>query len=75
MLGMDEICIFAVNMEEIFEHAQYKAWDSKHLGKGSESELAWYGYEQCDCQQSKEYPPLFTPSGHKDGHEDRDACQ
>ena len=73
VLSVDEICILSVYMEDIFEHAQYEAWDSKDFCKGTEPELAWYCYEQRDSQQSKEYPPLLTPRGHEDGHEDGDA--
>ena len=37
VLGVDEIGILTVDVEEIFEHAQYEARDGKHLGKGTES--------------------------------------
>ena len=46
VLGVDEICIFAVNMEEVFEHAEDKAWNSQNLGKGTETELTGDGYEE-----------------------------
>ena len=75
MLGVDEIGIFAVYLEEVLEHAKHEARDGQHLSKGSESELAWYSYEQCDSQHSKEYPPFFAPCRHEDGHEDRNAYQ
>ena len=39
VLGVDEICIFAVDMEEVLEHTEDKARNGKYLGKGMESEL------------------------------------
>ena len=46
MLGVDEICIFAVDMEKVLEHAEDKAGNSKNLGKGTETELTGDGYEE-----------------------------
>ena len=46
MLGVDEICIFAVDMEKVFEHAEDKAGNSKNLGKRTKTELMGNGYEE-----------------------------
>ena len=61
MLGMNEVRILSVDVEEVFEHLEDKTRYCKDFCKGTEPELAWYGYDQRDCQQSKEYPPLLTP--------------
>ena len=46
VLGVDEICIFAVDMEKVLEHAEDKAGNSKDLGKGTKTELTGDGYEE-----------------------------
>ena len=35
MLGMDEICILMIHVEEILEHAENKSWNGKNLGEGA----------------------------------------
>ena len=75
MLGVNEVCILSVHVEKVFKHTEDKAWDGEDLGKGMETELRGEGNEERNCQQGKKYPPLLTPRGHKDGHQDRDACQ
>ena len=61
MLGMDEIGILVIHVEEVLEHTEYKSWNSKNLGKGTETEWTGEGDEEGNCQHSKKYPPLFTP--------------
>ena len=46
VLGVDEICIFAVDMEKVLEHAEDKTGNSKNLGKGTKTELTGDGYEE-----------------------------
>lgn len=36
VLGVDEIGILTVNVEEVSEHAQYETWDGKNFCKGTE---------------------------------------
>ena len=40
MLGVDKISIFAVDVEEVLEHAEDKTRDSENLGEGTETEWA-----------------------------------
>ena len=75
MLSVNEISIFAVDVEEVLKHAEDKSWDGENLGEGTETELAGESYEERDSQQGKEYPPFFTPGGHEDGQQNRNACQ
>ena len=75
VLGMNEVRIFTVQMEEILEHTKDKSWDGKNLGEGTETELAGKSDEERYSQQGKEYPPFLTPRGYEDGHKDRDDCQ
>ena len=75
MLCMDEIGILSVYMQDVLEHPQYEPGNGKYLGKGTETQLTWQGYEQCDRQGGKEEPPLLTPCWYDKRHEDGDACQ
>ena len=50
MLGVNEIRIFMVHVQQVLEHAQYKPWDSDDLGKGLKTELAREGNEERNCQ-------------------------
>ena len=75
MLAMNEICVFSVHVQQVFEHAEDKPWDGEYLGKGPETKLAGEGNKERDCQQGKEHPPLFAPSGDESRHEDGDASQ
>ena len=43
---MDEVCILAIHVEDVFEHTKDKSWDGENLGKGLETELAGEGNEQ-----------------------------
>ena len=40
MLGMDEIGILAIEVEEVLEHAKNQSWNGENLGKGFETELS-----------------------------------
>ena len=50
MLGVDKISIFAVDVEEVLEHAEDKARDGENLGKGPETELAGESDEKRNSQ-------------------------
>lgn len=45
MLCMDEIGILSVYMQDVLEHPQYEPGNGKYLGKGTETQLTWQGYE------------------------------
>lgn len=75
MLGVNEISILSIHVEDVLEHAENKAWYGENLEEGTETELARKGDEERNCQQSKKYPPLLTPSWHEDCHQDGDGCQ
>ena len=49
MLGMDEIGIFVVDVEDVFEHTQHKAGDGEDFLECILAELAWDGNEQGDA--------------------------
>lgn len=46
MLGMDEIGILVIHVEEVLEHAEYKSWNSKNPGEGTISQWAGEGDEE-----------------------------
>ena len=50
MLGVDKISIFAVDVEEVLEHAEDKARDGENLGKWPETELAGESDEKRNSQ-------------------------
>ena len=46
MLGVNEISVLAIYVEEVLEHTQNQSWDGEDLGKGLETELAGEGNEE-----------------------------
>jgi len=46
MLGMDEICILMIHVEEILEHTEDKSRNSKNPGEGTISQWAGEGDEE-----------------------------
>ena len=74
MLGVDEICIIVVYMEEVHEHTENKARNGHNFSKGTEAQLSRNGNKEGNGQYREKYPPFFTPGWHDNGHEDRNSC-
>ena len=61
MLGMDEIGIFVVDVEDVFEHTQHEAGDGEDFLECVLAELAGDCDEQGNAYEGKENPPLAAP--------------
>lgn len=46
MLGMYEIGVLVVDVEEVLEHTQYEAWNGQYLSNGLKTKLMGQGYEK-----------------------------
>ena len=49
MLGVDEVCILPIHVEEVLEHTEDKAWDGENLAERTKAELARQGYKEGNC--------------------------
>ena len=45
MFGMDEVSILVINVKYVLKHAEHKTWNCKYLGKRTDAQLGWKGYE------------------------------
>ena len=46
MLGVNEISVFSVYVQQVFEHAEDESTDGEDLGKGPKAELAGEGNKE-----------------------------
>ena len=46
MLGVYEIGVLPIHVKKVLEHAEYKTWDGKDFGKGTETKLMGEGYKK-----------------------------
>ena len=75
MLRVNEVGILTVNVKHVFQHAQHKGGNSKHLGERTKPQLGGDSNEQRDRQYAKEHPPLLAPVGDEQRHQDGYATQ
>ena len=46
MLGVNEVCILAIHVEDVFEHSEDESRDGEDFGKGSKTELVGEGNKE-----------------------------
>ena len=49
VLGVDEVCILPIHVEDVLEHAEDKSRDGENLVEGTKTELARQGYKEGNC--------------------------